>query len=136
MVKQALTTKLTLQQQIILTKNEFEDAYFRQLHPYMESMLQTKFNEHLQNDWKLNSLKIFNNTIISIIKNIINFITIYLAVILIFDNKINLSQLIFITSINVYLVNFFTNLGSIFIFWPDFTNSWQRINTFFNLNQK
>ncbi|WP_375318260.1 ATP-binding cassette domain-containing protein [Spiroplasma endosymbiont of Virgichneumon dumeticola] len=50
--------------------------------------------------------------------------------------KINLSQLILITSINVYLVNFFTNLGSIFIFWPDFTNFQQRINTFFNLNQK
>lgn len=135
-VKRAIITKLTLQQQIILTKNGFEDAYFRKLHPYLKSMLQTKFNDHLQNDWKLNSLKILNNTFVSVIKNIVNFITIYLAVILIFTNKINLSQLIFITSINVYLVNFFTNFGNVCIFWPNFTNSQQRIITFFNLNKK
>lgn len=134
--KRTLTTKLILQQQVILTKNGFEDSYFRQLHPYIKSVLQTKFNDHLQNDWKINSLKIFNNTVLNIIKNIINFITIYLAVVLIFDNKINLSQLIFITSINVYLVNFFANLGSVFIFWPDFINSQKRITTFFSLNQK
>lgn len=135
-VKRAIITKLKLQQQIILTKNGFEDAYFRKLHPYLKSMLQTKFNDHLQNDWKLNSLKILNNTFVSVIKNIVNFITIYLAVILIFTNKINLSQLIFITSINVYLVNFFTNFGNVCIFWPNFTNSQQRIITFFNLNKK
>lgn len=135
-VKRAIITKLTLQQQIILTKSGFEDAYFRKLHHYLKSMLQTKFKDHLQNDWKLNSLKILNNTFISVIKNIVNFITIYLAVILIFTNKINLSQLIFITSINFYLVNFFINLGNVCIFWPNFTNSQQRIITFFNLNKK
>ncbi|CAB1054149.1 hypothetical protein [Spiroplasma endosymbiont of Danaus chrysippus] len=101
LVKKELVTKLDLQQQIILSQKSFEDAYFRNLQLHIKSILVKKYNTHINNYWQLNNLVINNSSLTSFIKNIISFITIYLSLILIFDGKINLCQLIFITRLLV-----------------------------------
>ncbi|WP_342267101.1 hypothetical protein [Spiroplasma endosymbiont of Villa modesta] len=95
-------------------------------------MLVKKYNTHINNYWQLNNLVINNSSLTSFIKNIISFITIYLSLILIFDGKINLSQLIFITSISIYINSFFQNIGNSLIFFPVFIKSFQRFNNFIN----
>lgn len=133
LVKLQIMTKMQFYQQIILSQKTFEESYFRSFQPYIKTTLNQKYNNYINNDWKLNSWTNNNNSLISIIKNIVNFITIYLSLILIFDNKINLSQLIFITTINVYFLNFFQNLGDTIIFFPLLSKSQQRFNNFMNV---
>lgn len=136
LVKKELVTKLDFQQQIILMQKSFEDAYFRNLQFHIRTMLIKKYNTHIINYWQLNILDINNNSLTSFIKNIISFITMYLSLMLIINNKINLSQLIFITSISVYINSFFQNIGNVLIFFPVFIKSLQRFNNFINIKSQ
>lgn len=133
LVKKELTTKLNLQQQIILNQKSFKDAYFRNLQSPSKILLMKKYDAHLSNYWQLNNLVINNSSLTSLVKNIISFITIYLSLILIFKNKINLSQLIFINSISMYINVFFQNIGNVLVFFPIFIKSWQRFNNFISM---
>ncbi len=133
LVKKELVSKLDLQQQVILSQKSFEDAYFRNLQYHLKKILIKKFNTHVTNYWQLNNLIINNSSLIAFVKNIISFITIYLSLILIFDGKINLSQLIFITSISIYINSFFQNIGNVLIFFPVFIKSFHRFNNFISI---
>lgn len=100
---------------------------------HLKKILIKKYNNHVINYWQLNNLIINNSSLTSFIKNIINFITIYLSLILIFDGKINLSQLIFITSVSIYINSFFQNMGNVLIFFPVFIKSFHRFNNFISI---
>lgn len=133
LVKKELVSKLDLQQQVILSQKSFEDGYFRNLQYHLKKILIKKYNTHVTNYWQLNNLIINNGSLTSFVKNIISFITIYLSLTLIFNNKINLSQLIFITSISIYINSFFQNIGNIILFLPIFIKSFHRFNNFISI---
>lgn len=136
MIKKNINQKLLLQNSVVTVNENFEDCYFRNLLAYLKNNIKKKTNQAVLNDFNLDRNK--NNNVMgnNFIKIFLNFIIMYLLLNLISSHQLSFAMMIFISSINIYLLNFFYHLGNFCYFYPSFQKSYHRFNNFISIATK